>query len=208
MEQTKLDEIQKKVNDLINMSEIEALVKSNEQEFEIGGVQYRVKKANYKQKQEAYKKRLEKYMELLKDPNYMLENGLKKVYLDKGIDIDAIDTKISNKGKRRNDLMLQLGEALKNNSPDTDLQVFKDEIVTLNLDIQALSIQKTSYLEYSIEQQTMIYTISYLTFLILEKKDGDNWVRCWNTFDEFENASETILNKATYYVTLMSSFNE
>ena len=182
------EELRKKLTEVLNLSEIEALIKSNEHVFEYGGVTYRVKRPNFKQKQEAYRKRIEKFTELLTNEKYLLENDLKKSYLKRGIDIDAIQQEMQTTINRRNNLMSSLGEALKNQAPDPDLKKIKEEIDVLNDKVQVLSIKKTSLLEFSIEQQLTIFVYSYLTFLLAEKKEGDNWVRLWNNWDEYENA--------------------
>jgi len=202
------DEIRQKLTDLINLNEIEALIKSNEQIFDVQEVSYRIKKATSKQKQEAYVKRVEKFTELLKDKKYILENELKKIYLERGIDIDDMVKTIANLIVKRDRIMVQLGEMIKNGSPDNELETFKNEIIELNSIIQSVSIKKTSLLELSIEQQVMVYTLSHLTYLLVEKKDGENWVKCWNTLDEFEQASEELINRCTYYVTVMSGLIE
>jgi len=203
-EETKAEAAMSKMKELLDMNDLENIIQSNEQTFDLDEVTYRLKKPTYKQRQEAYKKRIEKYTEFLKDKSYLLEEDLKKLYLERGLDTDEILKMIKNKGDRRNSIMLQLGEAIAHNAPDNELETLKEEIKLLNDEIQQLSIKRTVLFDTSLEQQVMIHTISYLTYLITEKKEGENWVRAWNTYDEFENAPEKLINHTTYYVTLMS----
>jgi len=204
----------------IQVNDIAEIVQSNEQILDIDGVEYRIKKANYKQKREAYQKRVEKFNELLRDMKFMLESDLKKVYLTRGIDINAMDVTLKNKSNRRDTLKFQLGELLTKMAPDSDLVPFTEELEVLESDIQNLSLHKTTLLEVSIEQQVMIYTLTYLTFLIVEKKipgkdlgegnkDPDTWERAWKTWEDFEaEPNEKVINRCTYFVTLMSSGSE
>lgn len=201
----KVEEIKKKLTEVLDLTEMEDLVKSNEKIFEDNGITYRVRKPNYKEKQEVYQKRIEKFTELLGNEKYSLEMDLKALYLKRNIDIDAMSVSMSNKIKRRDELMLQLGELIKNSASEEDLRKLKEEVQLLQEEIKLISINKTSLLEFSIENQVLIYTYSFLTFLISEKKEGEVWVKVWKNFDEFQNDSTSIGNKLAYYTTLISS---
>jgi hypothetical protein len=204
----KIEEANKKLIEMLNLTDIEDLLKSNEKIFEYESETYRIKKPNFKQKQEAYTKRVEKFTELLRNDKYLLEEDLKTSYKKRGIDLDIITTEITNKSKRRDALMLQLGEGLKSGSPESDLLAYKKEIELINDELQTLSYKKTSLLEFSIESQVMIFTYSYLAFILAEKKVEETFVRLWNTWDDFQNSKEVLINKFTYYVTMMSSMQE
>lgn len=201
----KIEEVEKKVKEILNISEVEDLIKSNEKIVDYKDVTYRVKKPNFRQKQETYSKRVERFTYLLKDDKYMLESDLISNYKKRGIDIDDISKKINDLQIKRNDLMFNLGEAIKKGSSDSDLNKYKEEIESLNNEIRILTFQKTSYLEFSIENQVMIYMYSYLTFILTEKKDGENWVRLWNTWEEFQSSSEDLINLLSYYITMLTT---
>ena len=210
MEEPKMEEkkedIVSKTNDLLNLNEIEDLIKSNEKIFELNNISYRIQKPNFKQKQEVYKKRIEKYTEFLKDDKYLLEKDLKEIYKKRGIDLDLIDSDLKNRIIRRDEFMLKLGEEIKNNSPEDVLKLLKNEIELINSEIQELSIKKSMLLEVSIEQQLNIFMYTYFTYLLLEEKEGENWVRVWDTYEEYENGNSEVINLASYYVTMMVSF--
>lgn len=201
----KITEVTKKVNELLNLDEMANLIQSNEIVFDFEGTTYKVTKPTFKQKQEAYKKRVEKFTELLRDEKYMLEEDLKSVYRKRGVDIDEIGKNLISTIKKRDELMFKLGEAISNKSVESDLQLYKKEIEEFNNEIQSLSLKKNQLLELSIENQVLIYTYSYLTFLMSEKKVGDVFVRVWNTWDEFQSEKENIINKLSYYCTLISN---
>jgi len=205
LKEEKIEEIKKKLTEVLDLTEMEELVKSNEKIFEDNGITYKVRKPTYKEKQEVYQKRVERFTELLNNEKYSLELDLKKMYLKRGIDIDEMSSKMSKKIKRRDELMLQLGELVKNSASEDDLKKLKTEIQEIQEEIKLISINKTSLLEFSIENQVLIHTYSYLTYLVSEKKEGDSWVKVWKSFDDFQNDSTTIGNKLAYYVTLISS---
>lgn len=199
LKQEKIDELSKKVKELLEIDQIEELLKKSVIEFEIDGVKYRVSKPNFKQKQETYEKRIEKFTELLKNDKYMLEEDLKKIYLKRGIDIDSIVKSIVNKSIERDNVMIKLGELVKNQAPDSELQLMKTQVEDCNKEIEKLSLYKSRLLETSIENQIVIYVYSYFTYLIAEKLVEDKWVRVWNSLDEFYNASEKLSIQISYY---------
>jgi hypothetical protein len=213
--QEKLNEIKKMLDKSLNLDEVENLIKNNEIEFEYAEVRYKVKKPSFSQKQIIYKKRIEFYTKFLKDENYLLEKDLKAEYLKRNIDIDAMQTKIYNLQLQKESLYLKLGENIKNNASDPELQLLKNEIQKINSDIQIITIEKTNLLEMSIETQVLIQSYSYLTFLVTEKyikgKDlGDGnkepdpgWVKVWNNYEDFLASDEILINKSSFYTSLL-----
>ena len=120
-----IKDLEKKVKDLLDINEIDELIKSNEQIFDYEEKTYRIRKPVLKQKQLVYSRKIEEYTKYIQDDRYLLENDLKKLYLKRNIDIEALNAEIQNKITRRNDLMLKLGKALKDKAPDNELQQFK-----------------------------------------------------------------------------------
>lgn len=197
------DEVLKEINTLLNLNDIADLINSNEKIFEFEGVTYRVRKPNFNQKQEIYNKKMERYIEMLKNDKYLLAKDLVELYKKRGIDLNELDINLKNKIKKRDDFMVKLGGEIKNNANDESLKVLKTEIEELNLAIQVLSIEKTSYLEISIENQLNSYIYSYCIYLVTEKKDGENWVKVWDSYDKFMNDKQELLSKLIYYGTMM-----
>lgn len=197
------ENIQKEISEAVDVYKIEDLLKSNEYEFNVKETTYKVRKPTFKEREEAFQKKLEKYMSLLKDDNYVLENDLKKLYLKKGVDIDALQKIIDNKIRERDNFMLKLGEALKNKSPDNELEIIRKEIDEITTDINNKSIERTNLLGPSIENQCTIYFFVYLTYLVTEKKVEEKWVRAWNSFEEYQKSSSELVNRASFYASLI-----
>jgi len=209
----KQEQIQKandEITKLRKLGEIEELIKNNEIEIEYEGTTYKVIKPTFSQKQDAWKKKIDKYVELLKNENNVLEADLRILYKKRGIDIDEMDKRMLTLQMKKDDLMLKLGEALKNKAPDNELEIYKKEIEVLLDEIQNISIKKTLLFESTIENQVLMYIYTYLAYLITYKKvigkdlgegnkEADTWIRLWNTWEEYKNASEALINKISYY---------
>jgi hypothetical protein len=198
-----LEKIKAEIGSQVDLNNIEELLKKNEIEFEFLGTKYRVIKATFQQKNEAYKKKLEKFTELLQDSKYMLEEDLKAIYKKRGIDIDAITQQMTTIETKRTDLLYKLGEALKNKASEDDLKTLKNEIIKLQEDQQMLSIKKTNLLQASIESQSLLYTYQYLTFIVTQKLVNEQWVKAWETFDEFLNSPDTLVNTASFNASII-----
>lgn len=200
-----IDAVKEKVAEATNEALVEDAIKNNSASFEFEGVIYRAVKPNYKQKQDVYKERVKKFTELLKDMAYSLERDLKKTYLARGIDLDGMITKITALEKEKNNLQYKLGEALKNSASDNDCIIFKKEIERVTAEQQTVAIDRNSYLEFSVENQVLIYMYSYMTYLVSEKKEGDNWVKAFNTFDDFLAGNESLINQLAFLTTALAA---
>jgi len=201
-QKTALEAVQEKVQEAINKDFIEDITKDNKMEFMHGDIKYRIVKPTYEQKQSIYKERVKKFTELLKDQTYALEKDLKKQYLLRDIDIDAMTKKIASLDTKKQQLQFKLGEILKKDGSDVDCQTYKKEIELLVAEQQTLAIEKQSYLEFSIENQVMLHMYNYMTFIITEKLVGEKWVRAFNTFQEFMQSDENLVGKLAFLITM------
>lgn len=201
IEQEKI--VKESIKQSIDLTRIEEMLSHNNLEFTFENSRYRVRKLSYKEKQQAYEKQVEKVTELLSSSNYDMEEVLKEKYKKKGIDIAAMDKQILTLEQKKQQYQLKLGELLTKQAKESDLQTFRDEITKLSEEQLNLSIKKTNLLQYSIEQQALVYVYSYLTFLITEKYENDKWIKAFETYDDFTNASEELINKASAHATLI-----
>jgi len=212
MERNEMDvnNIKTKMNEILETDTIENFIKKNNIEFTIGEVIYRVNKPDYKQKQEVNKKRIIKYQQLLNEKDelgnfiYKTEEELRKQYKLRGTAIEDLEGRFDVLDNKKNNIMLKLGEYIKNNKPDDDLKVLRDEIAEIISEQQELTIRKTNLLETSIEMQILMYMYTYLAFITTEKKEGENWIRVWNIWEEFEKADNELMDRATFYASLIS----
>jgi hypothetical protein len=195
---------------------IQQALTKNQIEFKYNNKEYRLRKLNSLERQELYQKRMDKYMELLqvKDEHgvfkFKSEDELKKIYKERGIDIEGMVTQMLVLETKKKEYMKKIGEGLSTENgklpaPDKDIAIFKNEIELLNEQIREISVKKNSLLEFSLETQTFIYVVSYITFLGTEEKEGDNWKKVWTSYNDFINGDEGLVNKASFYTTILTT---
>jgi len=200
-----LQQFKNEMDEKLSIAEVERLLSNNVIDFEFKNNQYRVCKPTFKHKKLAYDRKIVMVNKLIKDVNYMFAADLKKVLKDvRGIDIDALDTQFNFLQKQTEEKQNQLGQALKDNVPEDELLIYKSEIQKIQKEQEEISFKKSSYLESSIENQVEVETYAYLTYLITQKKSGDNWVAVWDSYDDFLNTEEGLINLATFYTTIIS----
>jgi len=198
-----------KVRDMFKDNEAmaltEAAIQNNEIVFEIEGKTYRVRKANFQEKQDANKYRMKIYVELLRDKDCLLEKDLRKLYKERGIDVDDIDKQIMGLSNQQQKLLFDLGKAIKENKPKAELDKYKEEVTTLMQSIQGLSTEKQQLLEFSLENRVMMEVYSYLIWCVAEVSIGENkWQRIWATQKEFLNTTPNkLLTEVTRNATVL-----
>ncbi len=199
-----INSLQSKIQQMLEVDKLSEMIVNNSIQFEHKNVQYRAGKPTFKQKQEANEKRVTKFSELMRDEKYMMEDTLIALYLKKGVDIKDIDSKLVVLEKQRQDYMYKLGQAIKENKPNEDLQTYKEEILKINTQYQELTMRRTVYMDISLESNINVFVFTYLAFLTTEKKENDIWIRAWNTYDDFMNSDESLINLAVFYASFLS----
>jgi uncharacterized protein (DUF885 family) len=197
-----LDAVKEKISEAVNKDFIDDITRDNKMEFTYKNTKYRIAKPSYEQKQAIYKERVKKFTELLKDQTYSLEKDLKKFYLQRDIDIDAISKKIANLDTKKQDLQFKLGEILKKEGSDNDCKTLKTEIESIQNEQQLLVMEKSAYLEFSIENQVMLHMYNFMTYIITEKFNDGNWVKAFKSFQEFMQSDEELVGKLAFLITI------
>ena len=212
----KLKEIKDKLKEAMDENLVESLLSSNEIEFEYLGIDYKVRKLLYKERQELYRERAKEHMRLLQSDEYVPEDKIIELYKNKGTDIKELGNQIKVLQKQIDNLNMKLGKALKDKANDKELTTYKNQISDLTDKQKDISIKKTNYLTYSLENQVNLYSYSYLTYLSSEKlekgkdlgegnKEQDKWVKVWNNYDEFLNSEEELINLLAFRVTILTN---
>jgi len=205
----KTEKIKEDMNKAIDETNVEELIRANVAEFEHKDIKYRVSRPNGVQRKELYKERGKKHIELLNEGSFKPQEVLINLYLKQNIDIDGMDRKMLALNKQKQDLNMKLGQALKDKASDKELQLFKDEIQKIRELQQELSIKKTNYLEFSLENQVNMFTYSYCSYLVTEKevkgeKEGETkWVKAFDKFEDFQNGDEELLNMITFRASIL-----
>jgi len=166
-----------------NLALAEAAVQDNQLKFEHNSKQYRVRKSTYVEKQEANKYRHKAYIQLLRDPDTLLEKDLRALYKTKGVDIDGIEREIQELYNTQQTLMLALGKAIQKKSLKVELEKYKEEIVQCNSSIGGLNQEKQILLEYSLENRILMDVYGFMVWQIAEVKENGEWKRVWTSYE-------------------------
>jgi len=198
----------KKVRDMFKDNEAmvltEAAIQNSEIVFDIKDKKYRVRKANFQEKQDANKYRMKTYVDLLRDKDCLLEKDLRKIYKERGVDIESLDKQIMELSNQQQKLLFDLGKAIKENKPKVELEKYKTEVTLLMQSIQGLSMEKQQLLEFSLENRVMMEVYSYLIWAVAEVNVGGKWQKIWPTHSAFLNTTpDELLNAVTRNATVL-----
>jgi len=200
----RVEKVKKETEKLINMDQVKELIKNNVKEFEHGGIKYRTKKPNFEQKYTVNNEQSKKYIEMLKDTAYALESDLIKIYKDRGIDIEGLDTRFQNIQKEKEEIDKKLGKALEDKLPESDCEILAEEIKKLQAEQQTVMMEKSVLLNDSLESKLNVYSYTYLAYLITEKNISEdpekpNWIKPWKNYDEFIKEDESLVNVLVWF---------
>ena len=195
-----------KLQELDQMDEIESLIKNNTIEFNLNDKTFRVRKPGRNEKMEANKARNVKYIQLLQEtddkgnPVYIMEAKLIEAYKKQGIDIGKMDAELRAFESKLSQIRLRLAPS----QNAKDVEILQDEILNLAEEKIALSLRREELLQYCLEKQLTDFSNMYLTYLMIEVKEGENWVRFYKSYDEFISADDDELAiKSAHYLALL-----
>jgi hypothetical protein len=198
-----MKEVQEKVNALNETEKIEDLIKDNKLEFEVKETTYRVRFPSFKERSEIRKLRSKKNLELLRDGSFLPRNALTELYKERGIDIAELETGVKRLIKEKENLDCLHVKAQGESKKDV-----RNQIEKIKTEINKLNIEISTYLEDSLENELIDYSNTCHLCTVLEKKEGDNWVKAFKNFDEFYNSNDDeLIVKATYYNTILIRHN-
>jgi hypothetical protein len=192
--------IAKEINEKYSMDKVNEMIKDNSIPFSYKDKDYRVRLLNEKEKDELDLIRRKKFGELLQNKDVLFEKEIIRLYKERGIDIEDLDSQIRKLQADLKSEQKRLGEALEKKEPDNILKTFKERIIDITNEIYTIAIQKSNLLENSFEKR-LIYEVNYATaWLSLEEKIGDNYKKAYNTLENFLKSDETILNNTVCYM--------
>ena len=201
MEEKNRSEIAKKaleaLNELEEQTVVENLVKDNMIRFKVNDVDYRLRLPTQSDQEDLNKYRMKEYTVLVKDKTYMFKEEWEVIYKERGIDLKKMENQVKEIHQKIKDLLLKLAQT----EQPKDIDLYKKEINELRDKQYDISIKRTDLLSYSIEDQLQIRTTTYLCYLVLEKKENENWVRAFINVEEFKNCPNPLLtNQALYFM--------
>lgn len=200
----------KQVEEIEKKTSLEKFIKDNKIEFKLKLKNkletFRVRKITFKEQEEINIMRMKKYKEMLSatDESGNLIYEFKKEWIEKlkkrNIDITSMEQEIQDLNKRIENTLYKLAPI----KDKEGIETLKKEVIDLREKQAQLSITVTDYLHYSIEDQLNTYVSFYTCYLVLERKDKDNWIRVFKNYDEFENCDNAnLINQAIYFANLL-----
>jgi hypothetical protein len=197
----KRSEIAKKaleaLNELEEKTTVENLIKDNMIRFKVNDCDYRLRLPTQADQEELNKYRMKEYAVLVKDKDYMFREEWEALYKTRGIDIKKMENQVKEIHQKIKDFLLKLAQT----QQPKDIDLYKKEITELRDKQYDISIKRTDLLSYCIEDQLQIRTTTYLCYLVLDKKETENWVRAFVNLEEFKNCPNPILtNQALYFM--------
>lgn len=192
--------ILQKLKDNAELSIIEEIIKDNKVEFKHKDKIYRVRLLNRFEKEQLDEMRCRRYGQLIQDDNVLLESDLRKIYKKRGMDVNELDEEIRKLELEKNSQELKLGEAIANKIGNTVLKTYKIKIEEIQDNITLSLIKKSGLLAYSLENRLLNYVAEIITYLSLEVKKEDEWIRAFKTFEDFRQyPDEVLIEKAGGY---------
>ena len=204
--QEEIKKISTQINDEYNIEKIRELIRSNKKEFIHNDKTYRVRLLNDNEKDELNiltKKRLNSMIQEKDEKgNYVWLHiaELIKIYKERGtVDIEKIDSGINKATKKFQSANFELGEALANKAGENFLKSYKEELEQSKSELESLIIEKGHYLESSVEQQIQNYNAKCISYLCLDVKEENSWIRAFKSIDDFIKADDKLVNLASLY---------
>ncbi len=199
------EKITEVINQASELEKLEEMIKNNIICFPYDGGEYRVRKPNYLEKQELREVKIKKHTELRTNSSYRYEAQLITELEAKGISIASFINKMTDLHQQVEELQLKLAEFGDQKEADnkiiTDLKL---QVYNLLVEQRNIALEKAEYLSESIESELLSLINSYTCYLCLEKKDGDKWIKTFNSYEEFMSSpQESLLNMTGYYMTLL-----
>jgi len=195
----------KEIQEADQLSNLEEMLKNNVIEFELNKTTYRVRTPTIKERQEVRREKNKKYLELLNDDNYLFREQIIEKLEKKGKSIAKMVEAMNKIQEQIERLQLKLAEY--GNAKEKDNKIITDlklKIFELMEERNLISMNKADLLSGSIEDTLLEFETTYFAYLLLEKKEGDNWVRVFNKYDDFLQCQDnSLMSKCGNYLGLL-----
>ena len=178
---------------------METLVKDNKIEFIIDEKIYRIRKPSFVERSEIDTARRKEYLRLIADDSYFFRKTWIDKYLKKGIDINAMESKVKGYQGEIEAVLLRLAVAVE----PKDVDLLKKEIYSLRDAQFSLSMETTDLLAHSIENQLLVFTNSYTTFVVLEEKVGEEYKKLFESYSDFMSSDSKVIESAFMYISYL-----
>jgi len=190
-----LAELQKKMDVLDELNEIESMVTNNKIIFVHKKENFRVRRLTLADRQELRAQQNTKLNELRANPDYKSTKQIYDELKEKGIDIAEIDK----------DMRLSIKQLEELGKKCIDANEFfqdkiRDQLYELKNQIIQLSQEKSDHLQYSIESELGTSFAEYLTYLVLEKETPEGYKKYFEKYEDYAiSEEEDLIQRAAIY---------
>lgn len=194
-------ELMDKIKKERELIETESVFKDNKYEFVFKDNTYRVSIPTKKQRLEAEDARSKKYLELIQDIDFKLRDEWIKIYLKRGINIEAKEMEIQEYSLQINDINMVLAPAKEN----TLRNRYISQIDEIEQKQKELFIEVDTLLEHCIENRLEWFSNTYLAYLVLEKQEKTNeFSKAFENYEDFITyEDESLIIKTSKYLSLL-----
>jgi len=201
-EMVRQEEIDKSIalfNDKYELAKVEGMIKDNKINFTYKDKEYRVRLLNQKDKDDLDLLRRKKFGQLIQDKDILFEKTLIALYKEKGISIEELTSKLNKLNTELHDKCFKLGEYISKGETESVLNTYREEIEEITNNIYTVTVQKSHLLEFSLEKQLEHFTIKILSYLSLEVKADEKYVKAFDTLEKFLVEDEELVEQTVSY---------
>lgn len=198
--------IVKDLNEQYSLEKMQSMIKDNKAEFIYKEVKYLVRMLSQKDKDDLDLLKRKKFSELLQakddkgNPSFLMEKEIIKLYKERNIaNLDEMDGEIKKLWKEINDLRIKQGKALEDKEPESILKNYDEQLTDCFDNINGIVYQKSIILENSFEKTLEHYIVKVASWLSLQKLEGEQYKRAFDTIDDFLKSDEELITITVSY---------
>jgi len=187
-------------NTLFDIQKLSYMIQDNKLPFTYNKESYRARMPSQGEKAEAEDYRSEKQIEFIQRPNCKTKAELRKILKENNVvDIDKLEAQSSHIKKQFKNLYLKL--APKFDEDKEGIQTEIDKINELQNELQEVSQEITKHLAPSLEDRLEGVYLEYLVYSCTEKLVEQDWIKVWNTFEEYKKDNSLLATRAVVCMT-------
>lgn len=182
-------------NTLFDIQKLSYMIQDNKLPFTYNKECYRVRMPNQKERFYAEEYRSEKQIEFIQRKNCKTKDELKQILKkNKVIDLDKLEKEVKKLQKQIKEVYFKLAPRF--NEEKEKIEEETTKIIELQNQLMEINQEITKHLSPSLEDRLESVYLEYLTYQCTEKLIGKEFVKVWNTFEEWENDNSPLSTRA------------
>jgi len=187
-------------NTLFDIQKLSYMIQDNKLPFNYENNCYRVRMPSQKERFDAEEYRSEKQIEFIQRKNCKTKDELRKILKENNVaDLDLLEKKAEKIRKQFKEVYLKLAPRF--NEEKEKIQEEIDKINDLQSSLMEITQEITKHLSPSLEDRLEGVYLEYLTYQCTEKLNDKEWVKVWNTFEDWEKDNSPLATRARICMT-------